>query len=101
MIEFIRRVITEGHQRAICDEGALAGLALWHYCNDDRGSTQDFASLLAHFTGSLPLPSGTTCPWITWPPSACPALFADPNRYCQGYASATLPPCLVGGTTTS
>merc|ERR1712013_334855 len=91
MMEFIRRMIAETLQMEVCDESALAGLALWHHCGDAKGSSQNFASLMSQIKAGSPA-HVWPCPWVA-NVGSCPNILEDERRNCVGFPGATLPPC--------
>merc|ERR1712013_429580 len=97
MMEFIRRMIAETLQMEVCDESALAGLALWHHCGDAKGSSQNFASLMSQIKAGSPA-HVWPCPWVA-NVGSCPDILEDERRNCVGFPGATLPPCNEIATT--
>lgn len=104
MMTFIRRLIqSEGNGRDVCNEGGLAGLAIWYDCTDDDPSN-DFEALKSQLATGSPSESGD-CPWIGYPSAGCPPMsdscpgVTDPDIIkeqledgCASRSTSTTPP---------
>jgi len=96
MQEFIRRMVQqEGNM--VCQEGGLAGVALWYYCDDFPDL--NFATLVKDLGPGSPAQSGD-CPWIGYglQKEMCPTV--NPTL-CSDFVGATRPPCVDCSTTST